>query len=173
MRKSFLLLGAIVFCGWMVNPGLVQADDVLVSTESAWKDELAADRQEVKEEVMEAKESAKVAKTEEMQLQEQIRTAEAAGDKEVANQLKEQLRLLHKENVQERIQDRKDIHESKLELKEDVKEARREGYLPPKIGKWDKDNNPPGPKGGAGTNWENPPGPKGGPGASPNRRGNK
>ncbi len=33
----------------------------------------------------------------------------------------------------------------------------------------DKDNNPPGPKGGPGTNWENPPGPKGGPGASPNR----
>jgi uncharacterized protein YciI len=33
----------------------------------------------------------------------------------------------------------------------------------------DKDNNPPGPKGGPGTNWENPPGPKGGPGASPDR----
>ncbi|OGQ48448.1 MAG: hypothetical protein A3I09_01675 [Deltaproteobacteria bacterium RIFCSPLOWO2_02_FULL_47_10] len=36
--------------------------------------------------------------------------------------------------------------------------------------KHDKDNNPPGPKGGSGTNWENPPGPKGGPGASPNRK---
>jgi len=34
----------------------------------------------------------------------------------------------------------------------------------------DLDNNPPGPKGGKGTNWENPPGPKGGPGASPNRK---
>ncbi len=34
----------------------------------------------------------------------------------------------------------------------------------------DRDNNPPGPKGGKGTNWENPPGPKGGAGASPNRR---
>ena len=33
--------------------------------------------------------------------------------------------------------------------------------------KHDKDNNPPGPAGGKGTNWENPPGPKGGPGASP------
>ncbi|MFA6350446.1 MAG: hypothetical protein WCY12_05950, partial [Candidatus Omnitrophota bacterium] len=33
----------------------------------------------------------------------------------------------------------------------------------------DKDNNPPGPEGGAGTNWENPPGPKGGPGASPDK----
>lgn len=33
----------------------------------------------------------------------------------------------------------------------------------------DRDNNPPGPRAGAGTNWENPPGPRGGPGASPNR----
>ncbi len=35
---------------------------------------------------------------------------------------------------------------------------------------WDRDNNPPGPAGGRGTNWENPVGPAGGPGASPNRR---
>lgn len=35
---------------------------------------------------------------------------------------------------------------------------------------YDKDDNPPGPAGGAGTNWENPPGPAGGPGASPDRR---
>lgn len=34
----------------------------------------------------------------------------------------------------------------------------------------DKDNNPPGPQGGRGTNWENPTGPAGGPGASPGRR---
>lgn len=30
-----------------------------------------------------------------------------------------------------------------------------------------KKNNPPGPKGGPGTNWDNPPGPAGGPGSSP------
>ena len=36
---------------------------------------------------------------------------------------------------------------------------------------WDKDNNPPGPAGGPGTNWENPPGWRGGPGASPDRFG--
>ena len=34
----------------------------------------------------------------------------------------------------------------------------------------DRDDNPPGPVGGPGTNWENPPGPVGGPGASPDRR---
>ena len=32
---------------------------------------------------------------------------------------------------------------------------------------FDRDDNPPGPLGGPGTNWENPPGPIGGPGASP------
>ena len=38
--------------------------------------------------------------------------------------------------------------------------------------KWrrDPDNNPPGPRGGPGTNWENPRGPKGGKGASPDRQ---
>ncbi len=35
--------------------------------------------------------------------------------------------------------------------------------------RFDRDNNPPGPRGGPGTNWENPPGPKGGPGASPDK----
>lgn len=35
---------------------------------------------------------------------------------------------------------------------------------------YDRDDNPPGPAGGPGTNWENPPGPRGGPGASPDRR---
>jgi hypothetical protein len=34
----------------------------------------------------------------------------------------------------------------------------------------DRDNNPPGPAGGRGTNWENPPGWRGGPGASPDYR---
>jgi hypothetical protein len=51
------------------------------------------------------------------------------------------------------------------------------GYWHPRFGLWnqarrcwlDLDNNPPGPRGGRGTNWENPPGWKGGPGASPDR----
>src|SRR3990167_614074 len=34
----------------------------------------------------------------------------------------------------------------------------------------DRDNNPPGPRGGRGTNWEKPPGPMGGSGASPDRQ---
>lgn len=38
---------------------------------------------------------------------------------------------------------------------------------------YDRVDNPPGPRGGPGTNWENPPGPRGGPGASPDRRDNE
>lgn len=55
----------------------------------------------------------------------------------------------------------------------------RFGYWHPHYGWWngrgrcwfDRDNNPPGPRGGPGTNWENPPGWRGGPGASPDRFG--
>ena len=36
--------------------------------------------------------------------------------------------------------------------------------------RFDRDNNPPGRRGGPCTNWENPPGRRGGPGASPDRR---
>jgi hypothetical protein len=46
-------------------------------------------------------------------------------------------------------------------------------YYGPRYGRdywFDRDDNPPGPRGGPGTNWENPPGPRGGPGASPDRR---
>lgn len=53
------------------------------------------------------------------------------------------------------------------------------GYYHPGFGWWnqaakcwfDNDRNPPGPRGGPGTNWENPPGWRGGPGASPDRYG--
>ncbi len=40
----------------------------------------------------------------------------------------------------------------------------------PRGGRGTNWENPPGPRGGPGTNWENPPGPRGGPGASPDRR---
>lgn len=53
------------------------------------------------------------------------------------------------------------------------------GYWHPRWGWWnqglrcwaDRDGNPPGRRGGPGTNWENPPGWRGGPGASPDRYG--
>ena len=53
---------------------------------------------------------------------------------------------------------------AKQELKSDTKEA-----LQDRKPRLDADNNPPGPRGGAGTNWENKPGPQGGPGAGPGK----
>jgi hypothetical protein len=57
--------------------------------------------------------------------------------------------------------------------------SRDYGYWHPRHGLWhaaarcwiDLDHNPPGPRGGPGSNWENPPGWRGGPGASPDRYG--
>jgi hypothetical protein len=42
-------------------------------------------------------------------------------------------------------------------------------FASPALAARDRDNNPPGWRGGPGTNWENPPGKRGGPGASPDR----
>jgi outer membrane murein-binding lipoprotein Lpp len=170
MKKIFLLFSVIVLGGLLMNVCPARAADTLVSSGAGLKEELKTDRQQIKEELEESKDNAQEAKTEENQLKEQIKAAVASGDLESARKLREQLRLKHQENMQERVQDKEDIQEAGQELKSDIKEARQSGYLEPKL---DKDNNPPGPKGGPGTNWENPPGPKGGPGASPDRRGNR
>jgi hypothetical protein len=142
--------------------------EALVSVEE--KQEIISDRQEIKATKEEMKDNAQAAKSEEEALKEQIQAAETAKDLETAKQLREQLRLIHHENVEEKNEDKKEIKADIQELKNDIKGARQDGNLPPKF---DKDNNPPGPKGGAGTNWENPPGPVGGPGASPDRRSNR
>jgi hypothetical protein len=164
MKRIAALFGFMLFGFLSLGIHSVYAAS-LVSVEE--KQEIISDRQAVKEEFKERKENAQAAKTEEEVLKEQIKAAETAGDLEVAKQLREKLRLIHRENVEEKIEDKKEIKADIQELKKDIKNTRLDGNLPPKF---DKDNNPPGPKGGAGTNWENPPGPKGGPGASPDRR---
>ncbi len=46
-----------------------------------------------------------------------------------------------------------------------------ENFMPRRRRMFDKDNNPPGMRGGEGTNWENLPGRRGGPGTSPDKSG--
>lgn len=164
MNKVFLALSGIVFCLFLSGVGSVSAEDA--DTAVGWKQVLSSDRAEIKETKEEIKENAQEAKIEEKQLRAQIMKAEKAGDLETAKKLREQLRLKHRENMQEKIQDRKEIQEEVQELRGDIKEANEKAKVYRKI---DNDNNPPGPVGGAGTNWENPPGPKGGIGASPDR----
>ena len=62
-------------------------------------------------------------------------------------------------------QKKEDRKEDRQEKREEFKEKREEWKE--EHPKMDKDNNPPGPRGGEGTNWENKPGPQGGPGAGP------
>jgi len=135
--------------------------------ETDWRQELTEDQQAIKEERQQMKENAEQARGEEKQLKDQIKAAMDVGDKETANQLREQLRSTHQENVQQMVQDKKDIKINQKGYRQDLNDARQDGALPPRR---DRDNNPPGPKGGAGTNWENKPGPQGGPGTSPDGR---
>ena len=166
MKRMLLVSSAAVFCFFLFDIGLIHAEEATSSTAN-WHQELVSDRQEIKTDLGELKENSQAAKTEEEDLKAQIKAAVIAGDLQTAKQLRRQLGLMHQENRQERVEDKKDIQANIQELKGDIKEARQDGYLPPKL---DKDNNPPGPVGGPGTNWENPPGPVGGPGTSPDRR---
>ena len=165
MKKVVLVFSCFLLCFFLFGVSLIRAQEV-ASSAVGLKQELRSDRQQMKDQLKERKDNAQAAKTEEEVLKEQIKAAFRSGDLETAKQLRRQLSLIHQKNMQEKIEDKKDIQVDIQELKSDVQEARHDGYLAPKI---DKDNNPPGAQGGPGTNWENPPGPKGGPGASPDR----
>jgi hypothetical protein len=169
MKKIFLIFSGINFCFFLFGTGNIHAAEALSSAADA-KQEIISDRQQIKQEIVESKDDAQAAKTEERLLKEKIKAALDSEDWDTASRLKQQLMSMHQENVQEKIQDKQEIRDDAQELRSDMQEARQAGYVPAKI---DKDNNPPGPKGGPGTNWENPPGPKGGPGASPHSRVNR
>ena len=168
MQKKFLLFSVIIFVLTLIGTYSVLAQEGGESTSRAdWKQEIYSDKQQIQEQKQEISADAQAARTEEEQLRQQIKMAMDAGNLQLAQDLKHQFRSVHQANLQEKTQDQQNMQAAKQELKSDIQDARQEGYLPPKR---DKDNNPPGAKGGPGTNWENPPGPKGGPGASPNRK---
>jgi hypothetical protein len=135
--------------------------------------------------------NAESARQEEKALQEQMRQAQQSGDPATAKSLIEQIRSMHHENVQQKQKDQQAIQYQRQGMKAESKEVRQTridaNVRGPKADrnndgivddterkaarehqkKKDRDNNPPGAKGGPGTNWENKPGPQGGPGASP------
>ncbi len=164
MKKILVCIGIIILCIAAAIPVAVAQNE----TSSTIRGEIAGDRQAIRSEAQDIKEDASAAKQEEKQLKDQILAAEQSGDMETARNLRDQLKAMHRENVRDRQQDKKEMKDARQELRQDIKEARQERNLPPRR---DRDNIPPGPRGGAGTNWENPPGPAGGPGASPNRGG--
>ncbi len=138
-----------------------------VAPEQAQKGEISSDRQQIGEEKDVMKGNAQAARQEEKNLRDKMREAYKSGDRETAKSLKEELKTTHQENVQQKKEGLGKIKEMRQELKSDIKEAHPR---PLPHHRRDIDNNPPGPRGGTGTNWENRPGPAGGPGASPNRK---
>jgi seryl-tRNA synthetase len=174
MKKICLLFGCIVACFFLIGVCAVCAEGeessgVLKKQPSGtdWKQELISDKQQINQQRQQIKQNAQEARTQEQQLKEQIKSAVDSGDTKLARELREQLRATHMANVKQMVQDKDALKTDMKDFRSDVRKARQDGVLPPKR---DKDNNPPGPKGGPGTNWENKPGPQGGPGASPDRK---
>lgn len=167
MRKAVVVLGGLFLCFSLIKVGVVAAEEGQESADTGWKQQFSDDRQQLQEQRQAIKGNIEEAKEEERQLRQRIAEAYQANDLQTAAQLKEELRVMHHENVQGIQQDKQALQADRQELKNDVQEARQAGNLPLKK---DWDNNPPGPRGGAGTNWENPPGPRGGEGTSPDRR---
>lgn len=181
---ALILLGV----GFFIPAVLLHAEDTAGQSTTNLKQEIKLDKQQIKSQKREIFDNAQAAKAEEKNLLIQIRQAEQSGDKQTAATLRKQLKAIHQKNVAQRNEDFKNFQESKKELVADKKEAKlnlidtnKDGKIDSvemkafheKKQKFDKDNNPPGPKGGPGTNWENRPGPQGGPGASPDYKGPK
>ena len=171
-------------------------EDQQESSNAGFKQQIFDDRQQLQEQRKEIKGNMEAARGEEQQLRQRIIDALQTNDLQTATQLKEELRVMHQENVQRMQQDKQAMQAAKQGLKNDVQQAQQTGgnnppgpmggpgtnweNPPGPMGgpgassdarpRFDRDNNPPGPKGGAGTNWENPPGPMGGPGVSPDKR---
>ncbi len=209
MRKAIVVFSSLFLCLSLFKVGAVVAEEGAVgqaevgadvegqqgSSDFGWKQQFSDERQQLQEQGKEIKDNMEAAREEEKQLRQRIADALEAGDPQTAAQLKEELKVMHQENVQGMQQDREAMQAAKQELKSNIQEARQAGSLPieqqgesgtnvvnppgpmggPGAGpegmpRFDRDNNPPGPKGGPGTNWENKPGPQGGPGAGPDRK---
>jgi len=179
MRKAIVTLSSLFLCFSLFKVGGVFAEDgeltqAEITSNAAeqqdasgteWKQQFSDDRAQIQEQKEEIKSNMAASRDEERQLRQQIGAALQANDLQAADKLKEALRVMHQENMQGMQQDRQNMQANRQALKNDLQEARQAGVLPLRI---DKDNNPPEPKGGAGTNWENKPGPQGGAGTSPN-----
>ncbi|MDD5436769.1 MAG: hypothetical protein PHX20_04415 [Candidatus Omnitrophica bacterium] len=88
------------------------------------KEEISADKAAIQAERAKMEGNAEAAKADEAVLRNDIVAAKQAGDYEKANALKAQLKAVHMANIQERQEDRKDLHDAKKELRQDVRAAR-------------------------------------------------
>jgi pyrimidine operon attenuation protein/uracil phosphoribosyltransferase len=126
---AIVMVLGIVLAGSWVAPAFAEDKG------PAWKKELSADKQKIQKERQDMKQDAKAAHAEEKQLKTQIRDAKSSGEAQKAKQLKDQLKAVHQDNVQEMKADKKALRDAKQAYKKDKQAARKEGALPPKKAK--------------------------------------
>jgi multidrug resistance efflux pump len=120
MKRIGLVFSGIVLCFSLFGVRGAYAQNAIIANE------IASDKKAVKNAVLEKKENAQTAHSEEATLRGQIKEANASGDKATADQLKAQLKAMHKGNVSEKKSDKKSVHKAKKELKKDIKKKKTE-----------------------------------------------
>ena len=149
----FLLVGTGVILGiGLPRPGWAEdsADEK--------PNEVRQDRQEIRQDAAQIQKDKEVYRQQMSALEAQRAEALKSGNVDQAKALTQQIHQLREGGRERRHEDLKELRQDRRELRQDLKERWR-----------DRDNNPPGPAGGPGTNWENPPGSPGGPGVGPDR----
>lgn len=96
------------------------------------KQKIFSDVQEIKQNREANRSHAEAAIQKEKDLRDQIHEAVQSGDQKKAESLREQLKATHRENVREKHQDMQNVRESRQELRSDIKDAHRDGALPPR-----------------------------------------
>ncbi|OIO36655.1 MAG: hypothetical protein AUJ74_01630 [Candidatus Omnitrophica bacterium CG1_02_44_16] len=119
--KTFYGLGIFVVLFLVSFAGNVFAQEGNTTiTDTNWKEEFKSDKDAIKEQKQEIGQNVQQAREEERSLLQQIEEARQSGDIQKAKDLRDQLHILHQQNMFERQEDRKDL-----------KDARQEGVLPP------------------------------------------
>ncbi|MFA5084849.1 MAG: hypothetical protein WC482_00615 [Candidatus Omnitrophota bacterium] len=110
---------------WVIFMALASSTACAKNDPGTPTEEIAADKEAINSQRVNMKSNAESAKAEEQAVRNEIREARQSGDAETAEALKKRLRTTHRENVAERRQDKKTLHEAKKELKRDVRSARK------------------------------------------------
>lgn len=92
--------------------------------------EIASDRQELKEQRQDIAENANAARQVEREAKDQIHQALQSGDYETAKNLRDQLKEIHQKNVEQMYSDIQELKESREGLRNDAQDARLERGLP-------------------------------------------
>ena len=169
-KKIVLWMGVFIFCITIGFAGKCFSQDEGTSG-TDWRQELSSDKQAIQEGKQAIREHADAAKQAEEQLRQQIKDAKASGDMTALEGLQGQLQSLHQQNVQQRQEDKRALHETRQEFKGDQQSAKEAGYRPP-LSQNPPGYNPPG-QGPANPPGYNPPGrgPDNPPGYNPPGRG--